>query len=58
MSLEYKKLYTLWKGQNYFLCDGKALTGGQNIKPMIFTSVLMSVPIIFFFSFHGKVFLI
>lgn len=55
MKVKYEKLLNHWKGSNYFWCQGKGLTGGQSIKPILFTSLMLSIPIILFYSFTYSV---
>ena len=58
MKIKYQKEYTTWKGQNYFWCGGKSLTGGQSFKPILFTSTILSMPPVFYFSFNISFFLV
>ena len=57
MKIKYQKQYTTWKGQNYFWCSGTSLTGGQSFKPILFTSTILSIPPILYFSFNIAFFL-
>ena len=56
MKIKYEKLLSSWKGSNYFWCNGRALTGGQSIKPILFTSLMLSLPIALFLSFNYSVY--
>ena len=55
--IKYEKQYTTWKGQNYFWCSGTSLTGGQSFKPILFTSTILSIPPLLYFSFNISFFL-
>jgi len=49
------KLYETWKGFNYFFCNGNIYFGPQSFRPLVLTTLLVTIPNTVFLSYNFKV---